>query len=59
VQRITWTPQDLSGAGDLFWNMRTHEDNDLAAGFYIYVVTARDPATGATRRKLGKFIVIR
>ncbi|HEX7090335.1 MAG TPA: hypothetical protein VF192_09365 [Longimicrobiales bacterium] len=59
VQRITWTPQDLTGDGDLFWNMRTHEETDLAAGFYMFVVTARDPETGATRRKLGKFIVIR
>lgn len=59
VQQLRWTAADLSGNGDLFWNMQTREGNDLAGGLYIYVIEAVDPATSSTVKKLGKFVVIR
>jgi hypothetical protein len=59
VQRIRFTSQDLAGNGDLFWNMRTHENNDIASGLYIFVVDGTLPASGQRVRKTGKFVVIR
>jgi hypothetical protein len=59
VQRITYDEADLAGNGDLFWNMRTRENTDLASGLYVFVVTGELPATGEKVRKLGKFVVIR
>lgn len=59
VQRIAFTEQDLSGNGDLFWDMRTLENNDLGAGLYLFVVEGTLPASGRSIRKLGKFVVIR
>ncbi len=58
VQEMTWEPGDLLGNGDLFYNLRTLEDNVLAAGLYLYVVEATGPA-GGNAKKLGKFIIIR
>lgn len=59
VQEIKWTEEDLAGAGDLFFDLRTREGTEMASGLYLYMVIARDPATGAERRKVGRFIVIR
>jgi len=59
LQRIKWTPDELSGNGDLFWNMQTREGNLIASGLYIFIVEANDPETGRYLKKLGKFIVIR
>ena len=59
VQRITYTDSDLSGNGDLYWNMRTRENTDIASGLYIFVVRGTLPATGEAVKKLGKFVIIR
>ena len=59
VQRITYGPQDLSGNGDLFWDLRTRGGRLLASGLYIFVLEAQLPASGRTVRKIGKFVVIR
>jgi len=59
VQELTWGPDDLAGNGDLFWNMRTREGNEAAGGLYVFVVTARNPATGGEEKKIGKFVIIR
>ncbi|MBI4410565.1 MAG: hypothetical protein HY561_12705 [Gemmatimonadetes bacterium] len=59
VQELTWAETDLEGAGDLFFDMRTREGTEMAAGLYLYVVTARDPGSGRELRKLGRFIIIR
>lgn len=58
VQRLTYTEADLAGNGDLFWDMRTIEDNEIASGLYIFVVEGVLPASGQTVRKTGKFVVI-
>ncbi|HKS07066.1 MAG TPA: hypothetical protein VJR92_12185 [Gemmatimonadaceae bacterium] len=64
VQQLSWTASDLTVAGDnsphgdLPYNLRTREGRDLAAGLYLYVITARGAgANGAVAR--GKFVVIR
>jgi hypothetical protein len=59
VQEIDWTPEDLTGNGDLFWNMQTREGNEVGAGLFLYVITAVDPATNRELKKMGKFVVIR
>ena len=59
LQEIDWQPSDLVGNGDLFWDLQTREGNDISGGLFIFVVTARDPATGESVKKLGKFVVIR
>ncbi len=59
VQRISYTESDLAGNGDLYWNMRTRENTDIASGLYIFVVRGILPATGEQVKKLGKFVVIR
>lgn len=59
VQQLQWEPSDLSGNGDLFWDLVTREGVDLAAGLYVFVVEARNPATGRDVKKIGKFVVIR
>lgn len=64
VQQIQWTPEDLVAldgsvaqrtrpSGDLRWDMRTREGNDIAAGLYVFVVEA------GGHRKMGRFVVIR
>lgn len=58
VQQMTWGPGELLGNGDLFWNMRTREDAQVAAGLYLYVVEATGEA-GRGAKKIGKFIIIR
>ncbi len=59
VQELRWGPDDLSGNGDLYWNVRTREGTDVAGGLYMFVVTARDPATSASVKKIGKLVIIR
>lgn len=59
VQRLTYTEADLAGNGDLFWDMRTYENNEVASGLYLFVVEGVLPASGQTVRKTGKFVVIR
>jgi hypothetical protein len=59
VQRISYTPEQLAGNGDLFWDMRTLENTDLAAGLYLFLVEGELPASGRAVKKLGKFVVIR
>ena len=59
VQEIDWGPGDLTGNGDLFYDMMTREGNELGAGLFLFVVTAQDPATGRELKKTGKFVVIR
>ncbi|MDQ6886336.1 MAG: hypothetical protein M3068_03480 [Gemmatimonadota bacterium] len=69
VQQINWTPDDLDhncsatvqttqcqATGDLVWNMRTREDLELGAGFYVFQVTS--DVGGRKQQKLGKFVVI-
>lgn len=59
VQRLTYDENDLAGNGDLFWDMRTFENNDIASGLYVFVVDGELPASGRRVRKMGKFVVIR
>ena len=59
VQELTWGPEELAGNGDLFWDMKTREGWELAAGLYIYVVEATNPADGGRLTKTNKFVVIR
>ena len=63
IQQITWDETDLSSSGDLAWDLRTREGNNMAAGLYIYVIHATQPnATGGettTGTRTGKFVVIR
>jgi hypothetical protein len=62
TQQITWDPDDLDGAGDLFFNLRTREGIDMASGLYIWVLTAPSDPTNPDSpplRKAGKFVIIR
>ena len=59
VQELSWTPDDLAGNGDLFWDMRTREGTDTAGGLYIFVVTATNPSDGSEVKKTGKFVIVR
>jgi hypothetical protein len=59
VQQIRWTEADLGADGDLTWNMRTREGNSLAAGLYLYVVTAEDATGRPLGSRINKFVVIR
>ena len=63
VQEIRWTQDDLvsldhtrlarpRASGDLAYNLRTREGNDLASGLYLFVVEA------GGQKKIGKFVVI-
>lgn len=58
VQELRWTADDLSGNGDLFWNLRTREGTETGSGLYVFVVEADNPA-GGKLKKVGKFVVIR
>jgi len=59
VQQIQWNADDLNGDGDLFWNLRTREGNDMAAGLYLYVVTAFDNTGAHIGQARGKFVLIK
>jgi hypothetical protein len=41
-------------SGDVFWNLRTEENLDVAYGVYVYVLEAQDIGT-----KIGKFALIK
>ncbi|MBA3557634.1 MAG: hypothetical protein H0W30_03445 [Gemmatimonadaceae bacterium] len=69
VQRLSWTEADLDkncnatvnttecqSTGDLYWNLRTKEDLEIGAGFYIFVIKAE--INGRKQEKLGKFVII-
>jgi hypothetical protein len=57
VQQITWTEADLSGSGDLFWNLTSRGGRLVATGLYIWVLTT-DIGGGRSMAR-GKFVVIR
>ncbi len=59
VQEVDWDPDELTGNGDLFWDMQTREGNEIGPGLYIFVARATDPATGREITKRGKFVIIR
>ena len=59
VQEIQWEPSELAGNGDLFWDMRTKEGNEIGAGLYVFTVQAQNPAGGGEVKKIGKFVIIR
>jgi hypothetical protein len=62
VQQIAWEPADLSGDGDLQWDLKTREGIDIASGLYIWVLTAPsnpNDAASAPLQARGKFVVIR
>lgn len=58
VQELTWEPGQLGATGDLYWNLRSREDTEVASGLYVYVVTATGQA-GGNRQAIGKFVIIR
>jgi hypothetical protein len=49
----TLTHEDLY-VGDVYWNLRTEENLDVAYGVYVFVVEARGIGT-----KIGKFALIK
>jgi hypothetical protein len=59
VQLIRWGPNDLHGQGDLWFNLRTREGNEMAAGLYLFVLTAKDEVGNEIGRTRGKFVIIR
>jgi len=59
VQEIRWEPEDLNGRGDLFFNLRTREGNEMAAGLYLYVLEAQDERGGEIGTAKGKFVLIK
>jgi hypothetical protein len=59
VQQITWTPDDLRGNGDLYFNLLTREGTLMASGLYLFTVRATGDAGSAKREKIGRFIIIR
>jgi len=59
VQQLTWTPADLNGSGDLYYNLVTREGTLLSSGLYLFTVTASNETGGARRQKAGRFIIIR
>jgi hypothetical protein len=62
VQQISWTPTELLGDGDLYYDLRSRENIDIASGLYIWVITApsnpNDPNSAPLTAR-GKFVVIR
>jgi hypothetical protein len=59
VQQISWTEADLNANGDLAWNLRTREGNQISAGLFLYVLTAQDATGKPVGSVRGKFVVIR
>ncbi|HXI33226.1 MAG TPA: hypothetical protein VNH63_04030 [Gemmatimonadales bacterium] len=59
VQQITWTEADLKANGDLAWNLRTREGNQISGGLFLYVLTALDATGKSVGSTHGKFVVIR
>ena len=60
VQQIRWTPQDLNGNGDLYFNMLTREGTLMASGLYLFTVEGSGTSGALAKRKqVGRFIIIR
>jgi hypothetical protein len=59
VQKINWGPNDLNGNGDLFFNLRTREGNEMGAGLFLFVLTAKDENGGEIGTARGKFVLIK
>jgi len=59
VQELNWTPADLRGNGDLYFNLITKERTLMASGLYLFTVAATDAAGSRMRQKVGRFIIIR
>jgi hypothetical protein len=65
VQQIIWdeTSPDirmqLSGDGDLVWNLRSREGNFVNSGLYLYVITGKDATGKSVGSRTGKFVIIR
>ena len=59
VQELRWTPEMLNGNGDLFWDMRTRENQEVGPGLYLFTIESTGPGGGAKRKLPGKFIIIR
>jgi hypothetical protein len=59
VQQIRWTPADLKGNGDMYFNLLTREGTLMASGLYLFTVEANGAAGGARRKQVGRFIIIR
>ncbi|HSG81851.1 MAG TPA: hypothetical protein VLC48_06365, partial [Gemmatimonadota bacterium] len=58
VQTLRWGPSDLQGGGDLWFNLRTDVGDEMAAGLYLYVLTAKDESGGEIGTTRGKFVII-
>ena len=41
--------------GNAWWNLRSYNNQEIAPGLYLYVVTA----PGVSKTKIGKFAVVR
>jgi hypothetical protein len=59
VQQLNWTPEDLNERGDLWFNLRTKEGLEMAAGLYLYVLTAQDENGAEIGTAKGKFVLIK
>jgi hypothetical protein len=59
VQELRWTPEDLNGRGDLWFNLRTREGLEMAAGLYLYILTAEDEGGREIGTTKGKFVLIK
>ncbi len=59
VQQIRWTPDDLNERGDLWFNLRTKEGLEMAAGLYLFVLTAQDENGAEIGTTKGKFVLIK
>jgi hypothetical protein len=59
TQQIRWTPDDLNERGDLWFNLRTKEGLEMAAGLYLFVLTAEDENGGEIGTAKGKFVLIK
>jgi hypothetical protein len=56
-QEIRWREGELSGTGDLAYDLSTAQGSTLGSGLYIWVLTAT--VEGRQSRARGKFVVVR
>ncbi|MGD8866308.1 MAG: hypothetical protein PVI01_01735 [Gemmatimonadales bacterium] len=59
VQQVKWTPDDLNERGDLWFNLRTKEGLEMAAGLYLFVLEAQDMNGVEIGTAKGKFVLIK
>ena len=59
IQELKWEPDDLNGQGDLTFNLRTREGNEMGAGLYLYVLEALDSNGDQMGMTKGKFVLIK